>query len=109
MPVISYAVEFYRLFLYKNRSLILLNLTFVQVPLYWQERNPSTFNEDATNMDGGSGLNTNETELADRARLDVCIQQLLREAREKPKGWVVCSTSDHVDVAFKKVSVDGKS
>lgn len=69
---------------------------------YWHERNPST--ESTLDMDGGSGLNTNEPELADRARLDVSVQQLLREARDKSKSWVVCSTSDHVDVAFKKVS-----
>ncbi|KAF4077609.1 hypothetical protein AMELA_G00210020 [Ameiurus melas] len=74
-----------------------------QVPHYWHKSNPSTFNEDAPNIDGGSALNTNESDLADRARLDVCVQQLLREAREKTKSWVICSTSDHVDVAFKKV------
>lgn len=74
------------------------------MPHYWHKRNPSTFNEDAPNMDGGSALNTNESDLADRARLDLCVQQLLREAREKTKSWVICSTSDHVDVAFKKVS-----
>lgn len=76
------------------------------MPDYWQDRNPSTFSEDALNMDGGSGLNTNETDLGDRARLEVSIQQLLREVREKTKNWVICSTSDHVDVAFKKVSAD---
>lgn len=65
------------------------------MPPYWHERNPSTFNEDILNMD--------ETDLADRARLDVSVQQLLKETREKTKSWVICSTSDHVDVAFKKV------
>ncbi|KAK3554855.1 hypothetical protein QTP86_000961 [Hemibagrus guttatus] len=70
-----------------------------QMPHYWLERNPN----DALNVDGGSALNTIETDLADRARLDFSVQQLLREAREKSKSWVTCSTSDHVDVAFKKV------
>ncbi|MCJ8740539.1 hypothetical protein PDJAM_G00060110 [Pangasius djambal] len=74
-----------------------------QMPHYWHERNPSTFNEDGLNMDAGSAINTSETDVADRARLDVSVQQLLREAREKTKSWVICSTSDHVDVAFKKV------
>lgn len=70
------------------------------MPHYWQERNP----EDVLNMDRGSALNTIETDLADRARLDLSAQQLLRKAREKSKSWVTCTTSDHVDVAFKKVS-----
>ncbi|KAM9451180.1 rho GTPase-activating protein 7 isoform 2-T2 [Clarias gariepinus] len=74
-----------------------------QMPHYWNEKNPSTFNEDALNTDRGSALNTNETDLSDRARLDISVQQLLKEAKEKNKSWVSCSTSDHVDVAFKKV------
>ncbi|XP_026855906.2 rho GTPase-activating protein 7 isoform X2 [Electrophorus electricus] len=76
-----------------------------QMPHYWEEQNPSTFCEDILNMDGSfsSHLCSDETDLADRSRLDLCVQQLIREAREKPKGWVTCSTSDHVDVAFKKV------
>ncbi|XP_058271024.1 rho GTPase-activating protein 7 isoform X2 [Hemibagrus wyckioides] len=69
-----------------------------QLPHYWLDRNP----EDGI-VDGGSALNTIETDLADRARLDISVQQLLREAREKGKSWVTCSTLDHVDVAFKKV------
>lgn len=82
----------------KYRSTNGLNLTCVQIPHYWHERTPSTFYEDV--------LSTNETDLSDRARLDVSVQQLVREARAKTKSWVICSTSDHVDVAFKKVSVD---
>ncbi|KAF7697386.1 rho GTPase-activating protein 7 isoform X1 [Silurus meridionalis] len=74
-----------------------------QMPQYWHKRNPSTFNEDSLNMEGGSALNTIKADPADRARLDVFIQQLLREAREKTKSWVTCSTFDHVDIAFKKV------
>ncbi|KAK2826956.1 hypothetical protein Q7C36_017882 [Tachysurus vachellii] len=70
-----------------------------QMPHYWHERNP----EDVLNVDRGSALNTIETDLAERARLDLSTQQLLREAREKSKSWVACTTSDHVDVAFKKV------
>ncbi|XP_076835895.1 rho GTPase-activating protein 7 isoform X2 [Brachyhypopomus gauderio] len=76
-----------------------------QMPHYWEEQNPSNFNEDIFNMDGGfsSRMCSDETGLADRSRLDLCVQQLLREAREKAKGWVTCPTSDHVEVAFKKV------
>ncbi|TTC00282.1 StAR-related lipid transfer protein 13 [Bagarius yarrelli] len=69
-----------------------------QLPHYWK---PSTFNEETLNV--GCGINTAENELADRAQLDSMVQQLLREMREKPKSWVTYPTSDHVDLAFKKV------
>lgn len=75
------------------------------MPHSWHKRNPSTLNEDVRNLDGGCGLNTDEADLENRARLEVSVQQLLREFREKTKSWVVYSTSDYVDVAFKKVSV----
>ncbi|XP_066502554.1 rho GTPase-activating protein 7 isoform X2 [Hoplias malabaricus] len=76
-----------------------------QTPHYWEEQRPNTFYEDAFNVEGslGSPLHSGEADLAERSKLDITVQQLLREAREKPKGWVTCSTSDHVDVAFKKV------
>lgn len=93
----------------KYRSPISLNLTCVQMPRYWHERNPSTFNEDALYTDGGFGLNRNESDLADRARLDISVKQLLREAKVKTKSWVMCSSFDHVDVAFKKVNINENS
>ncbi|XP_037401814.1 rho GTPase-activating protein 7 isoform X1 [Pygocentrus nattereri] len=76
-----------------------------QMPQYWEDQNPNSLYEDALNMDGSfsSPSHSGEADLADRSRLDLTVHQLLRETREKPKGWVTCSTSDHVDVAFKKM------
>ncbi|KAG9265918.1 rho GTPase-activating protein 7-like isoform X1 [Astyanax mexicanus] len=76
-----------------------------QMPHYWEEHNASLLPEDALNVDGslGSPLHSGEADRSERSRLELTVQQLLREVREKPKGWVSCSTLDHVDVAFKKV------
>lgn len=35
--------------------------------------------------------------------LDQLIQGLQKEAKEKFKGWVTCSSTDNTDLAFKKV------
>uniref|UniRef100_A0A665VYI6 StAR-related lipid transfer (START) domain containing 13a n=1 Tax=Echeneis naucrates TaxID=173247 RepID=A0A665VYI6_ECHNA len=37
------------------------------------------------------------------AHLDSLVQNLLKEARDKSKGWVSRSTTDHTELAFKKV------
>lgn len=37
------------------------------------------------------------------AHLDNLVQNLLKEARDKSKGWVSRSTTDHTELAFKKV------
>lgn len=77
------------------------------MPKYWKKKNPSTFYEDDFSLYGSFScpLHSGEADLPDRSRLDLIVQQLLREAREKLKGWVTYSTFDHMDVAFKKVSV----
>lgn len=33
------------------------------------------------------------------------IDNLLKEAKDKFKGWVSCSTSEQADLAYKKVSI----
>ncbi|XP_041469965.1 rho GTPase-activating protein 7-like isoform X3 [Lytechinus variegatus] len=38
-----------------------------------------------------------------KSYLESCIQGLLKESREKFKGWVTCSPVDKVEVAYKKV------
>ena len=35
--------------------------------------------------------------------LDQLLQGLQKEAKEKFKGWVTCSSTDNTDLAFKKV------
>ncbi|KAI1903423.1 hypothetical protein AGOR_G00027020 [Albula goreensis] len=35
--------------------------------------------------------------------LDGLVQNLLKEARDKSKGWVTCSSSDSTEVSYKKV------
>lgn len=37
------------------------------------------------------------------AHLDRLIQNLLKEAKDKSKGWVSRSFSDHTELAFRKV------
>lgn len=72
-----------------------------QIPKYWDAQRAGGFTE------GDAGISCfphcGEDEITERARLSLLTQKLLREAREKSKGWVSCSSSDHVDVAAKKV------
>lgn len=72
-----------------------------QIPKYWEAQRAGSFTED----DAGISCfpHRGEDEITDRARLSLLTQKLLWEAREKSKGWVSCSSSDHVDVAAKKV------
>lgn len=37
------------------------------------------------------------------SHLETLIQNLLREAKDKGKGWVSRPSSDHTELAFKKV------
>ncbi|XP_056586916.1 rho GTPase-activating protein 7 isoform X1 [Triplophysa dalaica] len=72
-----------------------------QIPKYWEAQRAGSFAED----DAGVSCfpHRGEDESTERARLSLLTQKLLREAREKSKGWVSCSSSDHVDVTAKKV------
>ncbi|TRY93119.1 hypothetical protein DNTS_007759 [Danionella cerebrum] len=76
-----------------------------QIPKYWEEQGAGSFTEDShPNGPSSSPVpHTGENELPDRARLFLLTQKLLREARDKSKRWISCLSSDHVDVAFKKV------
>lgn len=38
-----------------------------------------------------------------QAHLERLVQNLLKEAKDKSKGWVSRSTTDHTELAFKKV------
>ncbi|XP_051533682.1 rho GTPase-activating protein 7-like isoform X1 [Myxocyprinus asiaticus] len=76
-----------------------------QIPKYWEAQGAGSFTEDSLQNDAGlsSFSHFRENEFPDCARLALLTQKLLREAREKSKGWTSSSSSDHVDVAFKKV------
>ncbi|XP_066572552.1 rho GTPase-activating protein 7 isoform X2 [Amia ocellicauda] len=61
-----------------------------QVPQYWVFR-PHNRTQDSSEKDQDR-----------RAQLDISVQNLLKEARDKFKAWVTCSGLDQVDLAFKK-------
>lgn len=47
-----------------------------------------------------------EEDLEERRRkLQLSTQQLLKEAREKSRGWESHPAPDHVELAYKKVNV----
>lgn len=76
-----------------------------QIPKYWEAHGAGNFTEDSQQNEAvpSSVSRSGENELPDRARLFLLTQKLLREARDKSKGWTSCLSSDHVDVAVKKV------
>lgn len=43
-----------------------------------------------------------------RRKLQLSTQQLLKEAREKSRGWESHPAPDHVELAYKKVNVGGR-
>nr|XP_004660053.2 stAR-related lipid transfer protein 13 isoform X2 [Jaculus jaculus] len=49
------------------------------------------------------GTQMEETGATFHTYLDHLVQGLQKEAKEKFKGWVTCSSSDNTDLAFKKV------
>lgn len=38
--------------------------------------------------------------------LESRLQVLLKEARDKAKGWVSCQSSDNTELAYKKVGIE---
>ncbi|XP_067232424.1 rho GTPase-activating protein 7 isoform X1 [Chanodichthys erythropterus] len=72
-----------------------------QIPKYWEDQGAGSFTKDSN--DASSVSHCGENELPDRARLFLLTQKLLREVRDKSKGWISCLSCDHVDVAVKKV------
>lgn len=49
----------------------------------------------------GSSSNTEPSDY--HCYLQDCVDDLLKEMKEKFKGWVSCSTSEQADLAYKKV------
>ncbi|XP_006632006.2 rho GTPase-activating protein 7 isoform X1 [Lepisosteus oculatus] len=77
-----------------------------QVPKYWLVQHQSSSKDDITQSEGGQSpaQNSSDKDLDKQAHLDVSVQVMLKEARERFKGWVACSSSDSVDLAFRKVN-----
>lgn len=50
--------------------------------------------------------NSSTTEPSDyHCYLQDCVDDLLKEMKEKFKGWVSCSTSEQAELAYKKVCI----
>ena len=87
---------------YNSSSLFLSSF---QLPEFWPGQSVSNPSEEAVWVDvsRSSPSQGEEEEQDERARLVQTTQHLLREAREKSRGWESCSGPDNVDLAFKKV------
>ncbi|XP_028668763.1 rho GTPase-activating protein 7 isoform X1 [Erpetoichthys calabaricus] len=70
-----------------------------QLPKYWLFQHVNSLTEEAEHC----GSSSSESECSRRAYLEVSVQTMLREAREKYKCWVTCTSLEQVDLAFKKV------
>ncbi|KAJ8385418.1 hypothetical protein AAFF_G00189440 [Aldrovandia affinis] len=68
-----------------------------QVPQHWLIEKQSSLSDEILHSD------VSENELDKRTLLDFSIRNVLREAREKFRSWASCSSSDHIDLAFKKM------
>ncbi|XP_071025552.1 rho GTPase-activating protein 7-like isoform X1 [Oncorhynchus clarkii lewisi] len=81
------------------------SLCLFKLPEFWPGQSVSNPSEEAVWVDVGrsSPSQGEEEEQDERARLVQTTQHLLREAREKSRGWESCSGPDNVDLAFKKV------
>ncbi|KAK6317193.1 hypothetical protein J4Q44_G00125930 [Coregonus suidteri] len=81
------------------------SLRLFKLPEFWPGQSVSKPSEEALWVDWGrsSPSQGGEEEQDERARLDQTTQHLLREAREKSRGWESCSGPDNVDLVFKKV------
>ncbi|CDQ71065.1 unnamed protein product [Oncorhynchus mykiss] len=81
------------------------SLCLFKLPEFWPGQSVSNPSEEAVWVDvsRSSPSQGEEEEQDERARLVQTTQHLLREAREKSRGWESCSGPDNVDLAFKKV------
>ncbi|XP_029375179.1 rho GTPase-activating protein 7 isoform X2 [Echeneis naucrates] len=83
-----------------------------QLPEFWpgQSLSPTSPNEDSLSEEGWSpaspGLGGGEEEQQQedrRTKLQQITQQLLKEAREKSRGWESQPAPEHLELAFKKM------
>lgn len=82
-------------------KITIISVQSIQIPKYWEDQGAGSFTEDSN--DASFVSHCGENELPDRARLFLLTQKLLKEVRDKSKGWISCLSCDHVDVAVKKV------
>uniref|UniRef100_A0A4W3GKZ8 Si:dkeyp-23e4.3 n=1 Tax=Callorhinchus milii TaxID=7868 RepID=A0A4W3GKZ8_CALMI len=75
-----------------------------QVPEDWarQARNSCLAQQEFQSESSGC-LVSNEKYVNVKRALESSMQNLVKEAKEKFKGWVTCSNVDHVEIAYKKV------
>ncbi|XP_049895786.1 rho GTPase-activating protein 7-like, partial [Epinephelus moara] len=80
-----------------------------QLPEFWPGQHLSAAGptEDSLSEEGGgpasSSQSGGEEELEERRRkLQLSTQHLLKEAREKSRGWESHSAPEHVELAYKK-------
>lgn len=88
--------------------LVRSTFSIIQVPNCWMTQNQGMIDKDGVPLDWGLNFPacSSEEDEDRRAQLDLSVQNALREARERFRSWTPCATSDHVDVAFKKVWMD---
>ncbi|KAM3869075.1 rho GTPase-activating protein 7 [Diretmus argenteus] len=73
-----------------------------QFPEFWRGQGLSAAGPSEDSLSGEAGGGEEEQEER-RSRLELNTQHLLKEMREKSKGWESHSSPDHVELAFKKV------
>ncbi|XP_067852204.1 rho GTPase-activating protein 7 isoform X2 [Heptranchias perlo] len=73
------------------------------VPEQWAEQCQSLSINQDFQSDCDDGLNNSERYFNVKAALQSSLQSLLKEAKEKFKGWISCSSVEHAEITYKKV------
>ncbi|XP_051869965.1 rho GTPase-activating protein 7 isoform X2 [Pristis pectinata] len=71
------------------------------IPEQWAGQRLTIYHQFHT--DCADVLNDSEWYFSVKTALQVSLQSLLKEAKEKFKGWISCSSLEHVEIACKKV------
>lgn len=81
----------------------------LQLPEFWagQCLGAAGPPEDSPSEEAGGHSGGEEEQEERRSRLQLSTQQLLKEVREKSRGWESHPAPDNVELAFKKVEVSG--
>ncbi|XP_072368672.1 rho GTPase-activating protein 7 isoform X1 [Scyliorhinus torazame] len=73
------------------------------VPEQWVEQCQSLSINQDFQSDYDDGLNNSEWYFHVKAALQSSLQSLLKEAKEKFRGWISCSSVEHAEITYKKV------
>ncbi|XP_038651972.1 rho GTPase-activating protein 7 isoform X3 [Scyliorhinus canicula] len=73
------------------------------VPEQWVEQCQSLSINQDFQSDYDDGLNNLEWYFHVKVALQRSLQSLLKEAKEKFKGWISCSSVEHAEITYKKV------